>query len=109
MNLFSKEKGIIFSALNAILIIWIIATMVMTISNITTFLIKDYEYTYEEYKISYCDLKLDIEETCKNDYINYQLDRKSYDINNKRELIISIANVILVSVVLIVLNQSKKK
>ena len=109
MNLFSKEKGIIFSALNAILIIWIITATVITVSNTTNFLIKDYEYTYEEYKISYCDLKYDTEEICKNNYTNYQLDRKNYDTDNKRNIIISITNVLLVSGVLIVLNKSKKK
>ena len=51
MKLFSKEKGIVLSLLNAIFIIWIVSALVITISNITMIFIKDYTYTYEEYKV----------------------------------------------------------
>ena len=105
----SKEKGIIFSALNAILIIWIIVATVIATSNITMLVVKDYEYTYEEYKLSYCNLEYDTEGTCENDYTIYKLDKKNYNTEYKRNIINSLTNVILVSIVLIILNKSKKK
>jgi len=108
MKLFSKEKGIIFSILNAILVIWIITATVIGISNITTLVVKDYEYSYDEYKTVYCDLEYEKEEECINRYDSYKIDQKVYNIDYKRNLIVSISNIVLVSGVLLVLNKEKK-
>ena len=40
MNLFSKEKGIILSILNSILVIWVLGAIIAIISNLTPLLIK---------------------------------------------------------------------
>ena len=56
MNLFKKEKGIVLSILNAVLIIWILSAIVIVATNITSLLIKDYTYTYNEYKTTNCNL-----------------------------------------------------
>lgn len=108
MNLFSKEKGIILSLLNAVLIIWLLGAIISTISNITPLVIRDHVYNYEEYKIMYCDLEYESEELCKNNYIAYELDSKYTDPEYKRSVIISITNVLLVSTALVILNKSKK-
>jgi len=109
MNLFSKEKGIIFSILNAILVIWIISAIIITVSNLTHILVKDYTYNYDEYKIVYCNLDYETELECKNNYDAYAIDAKHEDISYKRDLIIAISNVILVSGVLVLLNTKKTK
>ena len=48
MKLFNKDKGFVLSCLNAVLLIWIIAAIVLTISNIIHILVKDISYTCSE-------------------------------------------------------------
>lgn len=109
MNLFSKEKGIILSLLNAVLIIWILGAIISTIYNLTPLLVRDHVYTYEEYEIMNCDLDYETEEECKESYIYYELDTKYLDPEYKRSIIISVSNIILVSTTLVILNKNKKK
>lgn len=108
MNLFSKDKGIVLSTLNAILIIWIIVAIVVNVSNLTNILIKDYQYTYEEYRLVTCDLKYQTETDCKNNYTLYNVDKKTQNVYYKRDIIVSLVNVILVSGVIVYLNKDKK-
>lgn len=108
MNLFSKEKGIIFNVLNAILVIWIIAAIVISVSNLTHLVVKDYTYNYEEYEVVYCNFDYETKEECKNNYDAYSIDRKHENIEYKRDLIISLSNVVLVSAVLKLLNKKQK-
>lgn len=109
MSLFSKEKGIIFNLLNAVLLIWILSAIVMTVSNLTYLLVKDYAYTYSEYEISYCDFDYITKEECKNDYDSYMLDKKYEDVVYKRDTISSVSNVLLVAATLFLINKDKKK
>ena len=109
MKLFSKEKGIIFSILNAIFVIWIVSALVITISNITMLAIKDYTYTYEEYKVINCDFEYETEENCESNYTLYKIDSKNYNTEYKRNIIISVSNIIIVSGILFVLNKEKNK
>ncbi len=109
MGLFSKEKGLILNILNGVFIIWIVGALVACVSNLSYVIVKDYEYTYDEYKIIYCDMEHDSEEYCSNSYISYNLGQRD---NNKiylRNEIISIANVLLVAGALVFVNKEKKK
>ena len=111
MKLFNKDKGCVLSCLNAVLLIWIIAAIVLTISNITHILVKDISYTYEEYKVQYCqyyeekDSKEDIENECKISYQQDKLHQKQQHRSYQRNLIISIANIFVVSGTLILINK----
>ena len=96
MKLFSKEKGIVLSILNAIFVIWIVTALVITISNITMLVIKDYTYTYEEYKAINCDFKYETEENCESNYTLYKIDSKNYNTDYKRNIIISVSNIVIV-------------
>ncbi|MBO5095928.1 MAG: hypothetical protein J6B98_03555 [Bacilli bacterium] len=109
MNLFKKEKGIVLGILNAILLIWILAAIVTTISNITMLIIKDYSYTYAEYEVAYCDYEYETEEDCKNNYTIYKLDNKNFEIEYKRNIILSMSNVVLILGVLWFLNRENQK
>ena len=109
MGLFTNENGLIFNILNGILIIWIVGALVACVSNLSYILVKDYDYTYDEYKVIYCDMEYDSEEYCSNSYISYNLERKD---DNKRYLrndIISVSNVLLVAGALFIVNREKKK
>lgn len=108
MNLFSKEKGIVLSLLNAVLVIWLLGAVIFTISNLTSLIIKEPVYTYEEYKIMNCDFEFDTVEDCENNYEMYKLDSKYFDIQTKRSFIVSVANIVLVFTTLILLNKNKR-
>lgn len=109
MGLFSKEKGLILNILNGIFIIWIVGALVACVSNLTHIIVEDSEYSYEEYKVMYCDMEYDSEESCSNSYISYNLgQRDNYKIYLRNE-IISVANVLLVAGALIFVNKEKKK
>lgn len=97
MGLFSKEKGLILSILNAILVIWIVGACVSFVANISYVLVKDHQYTYEEYETVYCDLDYETEEECKNYFISYELDQSDFQINYLRDSIISAVHVLLVT------------
>ena len=109
MSLFSKEKGIVLSILNAVLLIWILAAIVVCISNLTNIVIKDYSYNYDDYKIVFCNLEYETEDDCKEYYKTHIIDLKGEDIYHKRNALIAASNVLLVSITLIILNINKKK
>ena len=107
MKLFSKDKGIVLSCLNAALIIWITAAIVLTISNFTYIVFKDIEYTKEEYEIQYCSYPEYKEENddCEIRYQQYKLDQRHSQRNYQRSIIISISNVIIVTGILLIINK----
>ena len=109
MKLFSKEKGIIFSILNAILVIWIIAAIVLAISNFSYLIVKGPIYNYQEYESINCDLEYETKEECERYYNSYKADIKYNDIEYKRSLIVSIANIVIVSSVIFILNKETKQ
>lgn len=108
MKLFSKEKGLIFSALNAILLIWMVAAAVSIFSNLAYLIIKEDNYTYEEYSIVYCDEYLN-EEDCKRDFAEHNLFVKDWQTTYKRDIIIAVGNIIIVGGVMYLINLEKKK
>lgn len=107
MKLFSKEKGFVFSALNAIFLIWIVTALVSVVSNLSHLLIRDNDYTYDEYKLLYCNMDYTTEDECKNDYEAHKLDIKSWDVDYKRSIFIGIANVVIVCGVMYLINKEK--
>lgn len=108
MNLFKKEKGIVLAALNAVLVIWVLASIIIVISNVTNMLLKEYVYTYDEYRLTNCDFQYETEEECKNSYAIYKLDMKNYRLSYPRNIIIGISSCVLVSGVLYFLNKEKE-
>ena len=121
MKLFSKDKGIILLILNAVLIIWLMISIVISVANVTNTLIKDYEYDYKEYKEVYCYYHEEyddkdgtitneeyVERTCKSEYASYKLSNKEMEISRKRGLIVSISSIIISVIVLLVLNLKSK-
>ena len=107
MKLFDKNKELILKILNAILLIWIVASLCISISNVVNLSIKENNIKYEDYKILYCDNDLD-ESDCKDSYKMEQLFNEQEHIAYKKSLIVSLSNAVIVSGVLILLNTSKK-
>ncbi len=109
MNLFAKEKGIVLSVLNAVLLIWFLVAIIITISNFTVLIIKDHNYSYEEYEVTYCDFNYESKEDCKDNYVSYELEEKNLNIGQKRNIIISLSNVFLITGTIWLLNKDKKQ
>ena len=119
MNLFSKEKEIIFKITNAVLLIWAIAATVIFFSSIINLVVKEpgRNYTYNEYYNLNCtgtyykDYNLTNEEiatNCNNDYLNTKTSNESSDYYKKITLYTSLANIVIVSGVLFFLNKPRK-
>lgn len=82
MNLFDRDKELIFRIVNGILLIWLVAAIVFTASNVINLVIAD------PYVDPYGKGNIDV----------YQI----------RGLLGSIANVIIVGIALFVINKPKK-
>lgn len=109
MKLFDKEKGIILCIVNAIFVIWIMVSIVVAISNVTMIVIKEQQYTLEEYRAINGYSEYEDDEMLKNDFVLYQLELKERDIVYKRGFVIAIANVVIVLPTLCMFNREKKK
>lgn len=115
LSLFSKEKEIIFKITNAILLIWLIASIVFVASSIIELSVKEpvREYTFEEYKVSNCIYKDDNvsdeenETICLTQYNDYKFNSENKDYYKWRTLYVSLANVIIVGGFLIFINRKK--
>ena len=118
MNLFSKEKEIIFKITNAVLLIWFVAALVLICTNTISLLVKDpsQNYTYDEYKSLYCGKDVydnmsstEIEESCQTSYNNSKLNNESSDYYKLLYVYGAAANIIIVGGVLYFLNKEPKE
>lgn len=115
MNLFSKDKEIIFKIVNAVLLIWLIGAIVFVASSVIELAVKEpvREYTYEEYKETNCYKKSDTateeenNSACIAQYDDYNFNMKNSDYYKLRSLYISIANVVIVSGFMYFINRKK--
>lgn len=124
MKLFSKEKDIFLKIINSILVIWIMIAIVIILGVGVKIINKDEIGTYEEYAKNVCVLdKLPYECTgdeCKketdkerkeNCEYYYMIDKKQIDRMNKANIdniLISLSNVVIVSLFLYILNKRVK-
>lgn len=113
MNLFNKEKDLIFRITNMVLVIWLVVGMVLFWTQLTNILIKEEKIEYELYSYKNCEYYYqnqteDADELCMNNYENYSY---YYD-NNKNEdfkqLFIFLGNIVIVSGVIYFMNRGKK-
>ena len=72
-------------------------------------LVKEPEYTFEEYKTEYCNYKYEdeIKDDCKNMYDNSLITGKKENYYQKRNLYTSIINVVIVGTGLLIINRKK--
>lgn len=123
-KLFSKEKDIFLKIINSILVIWLMIAIVITLGVGIKLINKEEILTYDEYAQEVCVLdKLPYEctdEECKketdeerkeNCEYYYILDKKEKEDMNKANIdniLISIANIVIVSLFLHLLNKRTK-
>jgi hypothetical protein len=109
LKLFSKEKELILKITNAILIIWLLASLCFVISNLATLIIKDIPITYSEYQNNYCTTEKEVSKNCSSDYNNYIINNTNNYAYEKRSLVISIGITIITIGFIYGLNYKKDK
>lgn len=72
-------------------------------------MVEEPKYTYEEYKIEYCNYKYEDEtkNDCKDMYDSFIVNDKRENFNQKRNLYTSIINVVIVGTGLLTINRKK--
>jgi len=110
MNLFAKEKELIFKIVNGIFLIWFIAAVVITANSTIDLLIKEKVPTFEEYRMT--ELKNypendKISETELTNMYNQQYGTK--DVYALKSTLNGIANIVIVGGAIYVLNRVPKK
>ena len=117
-KLFSKEKDIFLKIINSILVLWLIAAIVITLGVGIKLINKDTVSTYENYSKEVCmldkipDVEIDsktTESNCKN---SYKTEKKRVDKMNKantNNFLIGLANVVIVSLFISILNKKTLK
>lgn len=112
MNLFSKDKEIIFKIVNGILLIWFIAAVILTANSIIEYVVREPVPTYQEFRetefknypkengneMSDAEVRKMYDESYQN--------RDSYSL---RFMFTSLANVIIVGGAILVINKTPKK
>lgn len=117
MKLFSSEKDIFLKIVNSILVIWLIIAIVITFGVGIKIVNKDVVLSYEDYSKEVCTLdkipseEIDQELTNDNCYASYIQEKKNIEHMNKSNIdnvLISISNVVIVSLFIHLLNKRTK-
>lgn len=117
MKLFSSEKDIFLKVINSILIIWLIIAIVITFGVGINIINKDTVLSYDEYSVQVCDLdkipqeEVDqdlIKDNCYQSYIEEKKNVENMNKSNTNNILISVANIVVVSLFLHLLNKKTK-
>lgn len=117
MKLFSSEKDIFLKIVNSILVLWLIIAIVITFGVGIKIINREEILTYEDYSIEVCTLdqipseEVDQELTSDNCYASYIQEKKEIESMNKSNvdnILISISNVVIVSLFIHLLNKKTK-
>ncbi len=108
MNLFSKDKELIFKIVNGIFLIWFIAAVVLTANSAIDLIVKDNVPTYQEYR------QTEIKNYPVNDKLSevemenmYNQQYASRDVQALKSMLIGMANIVIVGGTIYVLNKKK--
>lgn len=116
-KLFSKEKDIFLKIVNAILIIWVIVAIVITLGVGIHIVNGDKVLSYEEYKVAQCDLdkipteEIDSKTIEQNCLDNYKTDKRYQEQMNKENVnnfLVGLSNIVIVSLFMHLLNKKSK-
>ena len=116
-KLFSKEKDIVLKVINSILVIWLIAAVVITFGVGIKIINNNEMLSYTDYSQQICDLdkipaeEIDqdtIKDNCYASYISEKKDNESYNNANVNNILISLSNVVIVTLFLSLLNKKYK-
>lgn len=109
MNLFSKDKELIFKIVNGIFLIWFIAAVILTANSIIDYVIREPIPTYQEFIKNEGGMypeKGTTESEMKDIYNQNYANQNIYAL---RFLLTSMANVVIVGGAIYILNRTPKK
>lgn len=112
MNLFSKDKEIIFKIVNGIFLIWFIAAVILTANSIIEYVVRDPVPSFQEFRNTefknYPEEKGNnmTEAEVRKMYEQSYQNRDSYSL---RFMLTSIANVVIVGGAIFVINKTPEK
>ncbi len=117
MILFSKEKELIFKITNAILLLWFVAAVVITLISIIDLIWKEPKLPYEDYKVVNCKWyqesaeynEVEAEKMCKNSYQESFVGERNDDYRQIKAIFYGVVNVVVVGGVLAFMNKEKGK
>lgn len=116
-KLFSKEKDIFLKIVNSILVIWLIVAIVITFGVGITIVNKEDVLTYNKYSDEICALdKIPKEEidqelvknNCYSNYVEYKTEKEKMNNTNINNFLISLSNIVIVSLFMHILNKRNK-
>lgn len=115
MDLFNKEKELIFKITNAVFLIWLVAAVTIFIASGIRLIVEEPRLTYEEYETVNCrffkenqDLTdEEAEERCRSNYESENVQRKNDDYYQKISLYTAGGSVIVVGAALFLMNRKK--
>jgi hypothetical protein len=123
MNLFNKEKDLIFKIANLILLVLLMAFMTGFWVKLMEVIIPERTLTYKDFKQTYCDYgytgSIDMEynvtpskaeytdKECKDFYKNQMSYMEDQKYEDKKQLFISLGNALIVSFAIFILNGKK--
>ena len=116
-KLFSKEKDIFLKVINTVLILWLIASIVVTFAVGIKIINKDKILTYEEYTKEVCMIdkipeeEIDmatVKENCRSNYNYDKSETKRMNKANMDNFLIGLSNIVIVSLFMTLLNKKSK-
>lgn len=111
MNLFSKEKDLIFKITNMVLVIWFVVGVVLFWVQLTNVILRTEPMTYEVYNNRMCKYyeENDIEyDNCEEDYDNYVYYSEDNEREDLKQLFMFFGNILIVSGVIYFINRRNK-
>ena len=116
-KLFAKEKDIFLKVINSILVLWLIASIVITFGVGIKIINKDRILTYEDYSKEICMIdkipeeEIDMTTVKENCRTNYNYDKSETQRMNKantNNFLIGLSNIVIVSLFMNLLNKKSK-
>jgi len=108
MTLFNKEKDIVHRFFNLILVVWFIIAVVILYSGCVDLIMKKPLPSYKRFQTINCIESSVGEESCERRYEKEKLAIKRKEFNNKKTIVLSLGNVVIVSAALYLINIKKK-
>jgi hypothetical protein len=112
MNLFSRDKDIIFKIVNGVFLIWFIAAVILTANSIIEYVVREPIPSYQEFRVT--EFK-NFPEEKGNEMTDAEV-RKMYDQSYSgrdswalRFMFTSMANVVIVGGAILVINRTPNK
>lgn len=119
MNLFSKEKDLIFKITNMVLVIWFVVGVVLFWVQLTNVILRTETMTYEVYRSRNCNNYYECEDcegiqspkyyvNCEEEYDNYVYYSEDNEREDLKQLFIFFGNALIVSGVIYFINRRNK-